>query len=174
MRRRQPPQNAVDTGGSGSEADEVALDAAAHRSSTVSSIRVRGGEVRDPDDRAVDRCRTTVNQCRDIKPLVESTLTRIGREGFARPSNTAADAPISRADRPPSRTAAHAIAADGSGSLWCTLPVLGPAFRLCVPRRIWGRRHQRTCGKAPMPPQRAFVLSCSGEGTHNCLISPQA
>jgi hypothetical protein len=117
----------------------ASFDAAAHgSSSTVSSIRVRGGEVRDPGDRAVDRCRTTVNQCRNIKPLVESTPTRIGREGLVRPSNTAA-------------------------SLWCTLPVFGPAFRSCAHRQIWGRRLQRTCGKAPMPLQGACVLSCSGK-----------
>lgn len=45
----------------------------------------------------VARCRTTVSQCRDSKPLVESTLIRIGREGLVKPANTAADAPISRA-----------------------------------------------------------------------------
>jgi hypothetical protein len=60
----------------------------------------------------------------DATTAFESTCepSRIGQAGdgkrekpnnrcLVRPSNTAADAPISRADRPPSRTAAHAY--------WC-------------------------------------------------------
>jgi hypothetical protein len=58
----------------------------------------------------------------------------------------------------PDWRSAHAIAADGSGSVWCTLPVLGPAFRLCAPRQICGHRLPGTCGKLR---SRRYVRSFS-------------
>jgi hypothetical protein len=132
--------------------------------------------------RALDPDGRFGNYVGDQPPVSDATTAhvralRIGQAGdgkrekpnnrrLVRPSNTAADAPISRADRPPSRTAAHAVlvpcrlenAQNVDASIEAPLPALGPAFRLCAPRQICGHRLPGTCGKLR---SRRYVRSFS-------------